>query len=129
MITKVEAIDLAKQFIKEELPSKSWFNHIKPHLKTILLYGSVAKRTNRENSDIDILMITPLAIEEEYTAGEYFYVYKSQTINIVLRSIERLRNIARAHDDALQKEVFRECEILFATDNEVKDLLNKIATI
>jgi len=37
------------------------------------LYGSVAKGTNRGDSDIDILLIVPLEVEQTYTSGEYFY--------------------------------------------------------
>jgi len=129
MITRTEAIDVARQFIENGLPRTSWFEHVESHLKATVLYGSVAKGTNRDDSDIDVLLIVPLAIEERYTTGEYFYDYRGQTMDIVLRSIERLRTIADEATDLFQKEVFRDCEIIAASDDEAQSLLNKIASI
>lgn len=127
MITRDEAIALVHQYIEDELLDMAWFKHIEPHIKAVLLYGSVAKNTNNESSDIDVLVIVPLAIEEQYTDGEYLYNYKGQIINIVLRSIEKLRIIAQAGNDSYQKEVFRGCSIITDNDEEVRDLLYKIA--
>lgn len=93
------------------------------------MYGSVAKGTNRPNSDIDILLILPLGLEESYTDGEYMYDYKGYEINIVLRSIERLRHIATEHTDTYQKEVFRDTVILKSNSNKVNNLLQTISTI
>ena len=129
MITKAQAIKLVNRYIKEELHDKPWYKHIEPHIKAVLLYGSISKGTNHEQSDIDILIIVPLAVEERYTAGEYNYEYRGQNINIVLRSIEKLRHIAQEHNDQFQKEVFRGCEILTASDGEVQGLLDRIADI
>jgi len=44
----------------------------------------------------------PLGIEQKYTVGEYFYNYKDISINIVLRSIEKLRKIAKSQNDTAQ---------------------------
>ena len=64
-ITKQKAVKLIKEFLKE-LDKKKWYINIKPYIKAILLYGSVAKGTNREDSDIDILIFVPLKIEQKY---------------------------------------------------------------
>ncbi len=122
-ITKIEAIDLAGNFIKQKLCEELWYKNINSHVSAILLYGSVAKGTNKPNSDIDILIILPLKIEEKFTKGEYFYDLEGQHINIVLRSIERLRKLANENNDQFQKEVFRNSEILYERDDEVRKLL------
>lgn len=103
MITKNEAIEIARDFISEELKKEAWFLKVKPSINAFVLYGSTAKRTNRPDSDIDIMIILPLDQEEKYTKGEYFYDYKGFKINIVLRSIEKLRKIAEEKKDLFQK--------------------------
>lgn len=128
-ITKPQAIRITSQFINDEFPGQAWYRQAKPYIRAILLYGSVAKGTNRPDSDIDLLIFMPLEIEEKYTTGEYVYPYKGYEINVVIRSIERLRKIAAVHRDPFQKEVFRESVILEATDDEVEQLLTGIATI
>ena len=98
---------------------------MEPFVKAIVFYGSRAKGLNKPDSDIDILLFTPLRAEEEYTKGEYFYKFNNYEINIVLRSIERLRKLAVEKDD-FQRGVFRDCEIIWEKDNEVKELIKKI---
>ena len=126
MINKNQAIKIAKDFLKKELEKEDWFIRVKPFVKAFVLYGSVAKETNKPDSDIDILIILPLEQEKKYTKGEYFYDYKNQKINIVLRSIEKLRKISSEKKDIFQKEVFRKSEVLMDTDGEVANLLNEI---
>jgi methionine-gamma-lyase len=94
-LTREKAIKIANEFLKEKLKQEAWFKVVEPHIKACLLYGSTAKGTNRQDSDIDILIILPLEHEERYTKGEYLYTFKEHEINIVLRSIERLRKIAK----------------------------------
>jgi 8-oxo-dGTP pyrophosphatase MutT (NUDIX family)/predicted nucleotidyltransferase len=125
-ITRLQAIRLAKRFIAEKLANEQWYQHSKPHIKAIVLYGSAAKGMNRVDSDIDLLIFMPLAIEESYTAGEYFYSFKNREINVVIRSIERLRRIAQEHNDAFQKEVLRNAAMIEAADEEVSKLLKAI---
>jgi len=125
-ITKKEAIKIVKEFLKTKLERKGWFSNVKPHIKAFILYGSVAKGTNRPDSDIDIMLILPLETEKKYTEGEYFYDYQGQKINIVLRSIEKLRRIAEEKNDQFQKEVFRKSEILIDRDGEIRGLLKEI---
>lgn len=129
MLSQSTAIELYKEFLCANLQNENWFQEIKEYIYATLLYGSVAKGTNREDSDIDILMIVPLAIEERYTGGEYFYKFQNQEINIVLRSIEKLRQIAKDKKDAFQKEVFRESIIINSKDDKVKTLLKEINSI
>ena len=126
MLSKNQAIKIAKAFLKTELEKEDWFVNVKPFVKAFVLYGSVAKETNKPDSDIDILLILPLEQEEKYTKGEYFYDYKNFKINIVLRSIEKLRKIASEKKDLFQKEIFRKAEILMDTGGEVKNLLKEI---
>ena len=128
-MNKIEAIQIANNFIAIDIKKVDWFVAIEPYIKAIIFYGSRAKGTNREDSDIDILIILPLEQEEKYTVGEYMYNYKNTEINIVLRSIEKLRTLAQEKKDAFQKEVFRESEILLDTDGEVTNLLKEISTI
>src|SRR3989344_6408660 len=68
-VTVFEAVRIIKEFIRGDLTRKNWFKKIKLHIKAILLYGSVAKGTNRPDSDIDILIITPLKIGSLLRAG------------------------------------------------------------
>ena len=129
MIDKKQAVKIAKSFIKDILYHESWYQTVRPLIKATLLYGSVAKDTDKAGSDIDILVILPLEAEKKHTVGEYFYDYQGHKINIDLRSIERLRKIAEAHNDLNQKEVFRDSILVNQTDDEVNNLLQKIATI
>ena len=128
MIEPKQAIKLYEKFAGDILPNEKWYKSISQYIKATLLYGSVAKGTNSEESDIDILIIVPLGIEEKFTDGEYFYTYREKEINIVLRSIEKLRLIAKEHKDAFLKEVFRKAVIINA-DDEVKTLLETINSI
>jgi predicted nucleotidyltransferase len=129
MINKEEAIVLVKEFINSEIEREEWFNNIKQYIKAFILYGSVAKETNKPDSDIDILIILPLEQEEKYTKGEYLYNYKGSKINIVLRSIEKLRAIALEKTDLIQKEIFTKSEVLIDVDGEVTNLLKEINNI
>jgi len=129
MMNKIQAIKIAKDFIKTKLENEEWFQNIKPYIKASILYGSAAKGTNRPDSDIDVMIILPLDQEKKYTKGEYFYDYQNQKINIVLRSIEKLRKIAEEKIDLFQKEVFRKAEVLADADGEVADLLREIDKI
>lgn len=125
-ISKSDAVFVLKRFISEELVNQDWYKKIKPYVKAMVLYGSVAKEKNRIDSDIDFLIFIPLHIEEKYTKGEYFFNFEGHEINTVLRSIERLRTIAEKNNDEFEKEVFRGSEILFEQDNEVRLLINNI---
>jgi inorganic pyrophosphatase len=128
MINKNQAKKIVKDFLETEL-EKEWFNKIKPSVKAFVLYGSMVKGTNKPESDIDIMIILPLEQEKAHTKGEYFYDYKDQKINIVLRSIEKLKKIAEDKNDLFQKEIFREAEVLSDTDGEVCKLLKEIDKI
>jgi predicted nucleotidyltransferase len=125
-ITKKEAIRIIKEFIPEILEKENWYGKIKEYIKAVVLYGSVAKGKNRPDSDIDFLIILPLEIEEKYTKGEYFFQFNNREINIVLRSIETLRKLAKEQNDAFQSEVFSDSEIIWEKDKEVRDLIEKI---
>lgn len=128
-ISRNEAINVLKRFISGELHRQNWYAQIEPYVKAMVLYGSVAKEKNRTDSDIDFLIFVPLEIEEKYTKGEYFFNFEGHEINIVFRSIERLRKIANEKKDEFQKEVFRGSEILFENDGEVRRLINNILDI
>lgn len=128
MIDQKQAIDIYKQFSNEVLGDEQWYKDIHDYILATLLYGSVAKGTNREDSDIDILIIVPLVIEEKYTSGEYTYTYDNNEINIVLRSVEKLEAIAIEHKDTFQKEIFRNAVIISSND-EVIGLLKSISNI
>src|SRR3989338_2021839 len=127
MINKKQAIKIAKDFLKTELEKEDWFIKVKPFVKAFVLYGSVAKETNKPDSDIDILIILPLEQEKKNTKGEYVYYYKNFKINIVLRSIEKLRKIASEKKDLFQKEIFRKSEVLMDAGGEVTNLLKEIS--
>jgi len=129
MIDKAQAIKIAKDFLETKLEKEEWFAKIKPAIKAFVLYGSVAKETDKSDSDIDIMMILPLAEEKEHTKGEYSYQYNGVEINIVLCSIEKLRKITSDKKDIFQKEIFRKSEILLDADGEVTGLLKKISEI
>ena len=128
-LNQKQAVEIYKQFLANVLSGETWYKNITLHIKATLLYGSIAKGTNREDSDIDILMILPLEIEEKFTKGEYFYNYQKYEINIVLRSIEKLREIAKAQTDNFQKEVFKNSIVIYSTDDEVETLLKRVDDI
>ena len=128
-ISKDDAIVFLKLYISSELKNLEWFSDIKPHIKAIILYGSTSKGTNKQGSDLDLLIIVPLDIEEKFTEGEYFYKFQNQEINIVIRSIERLRKLAKYRNDDFEAEVFKGSEILFESDSEVRMLSELIQEI
>jgi predicted nucleotidyltransferase len=129
MLKPEQAISIFKHFLEDALKNEGWYKAVNHYVKATILYGSVAKGTNREDSDIDILMILPIEIEEKFTKGEYIYSYHIYEINIVLRSIEKLRLLAQEQKDMFQKEVFRKSIIISAKNGEVKTLLKKIQKI
>lgn len=129
MINKNQAMGIAKDFLNNELEKDDWFIKIKPFIKAFVLYGSMAKETNKPDSDIDVLLILPLLQEKKHTKGEYFYNYKNIKINVVLRSIEKLRKIAAEKKDLFQKEVFRKAKVLMDIDGEVSGLIKEINKI
>jgi predicted nucleotidyltransferase len=128
MINQERAVKLYKEFSKEILVYEQWYRDISLFIEAILLYGSVAKGVNRSDSDIDILFILPLAIEEKFTVGEYFYQFGTHEINIVVRSIEKMRYIADEQKDTFQKEIFRDA-VIIDSNQEVEHLLARIGTI
>jgi predicted nucleotidyltransferase len=129
MVNKKQAIQILNDLVAEFLVNENWYKDTHRHIKATLLHGSVSKGTNRPDSDIDMLIILPLEVEEKYTKSEYSYNYQDQQINIVLRSIEKLRIIAGEQKDKFQKEVFSKSVLIYEKDNEVKKLLTKIAQI
>lgn len=127
MISKLEASQLVREFLDGDFKQEEWFKNIQEYSKAIVLYGSVVKRMNTIDSDIDVLVILPLEIEEKYTEGEYVYMYKKYEINIVCRSIEKLRELAKLEEkDLFQREVFRDSEIIWSKDDEVKKLIEAL---
>lgn len=127
MISKSEATELIKDFLESGLKQEDWFKNVQEYIKAIVLYGSVAKGMNTDSSDIDVLVFLPLGIEEKYTQGEYFYKYKNHEINIVCRSVEKLRELAKLEEkDLFQREVFRDSEIIWSKDDEVKSLIDNL---
>ena len=127
MITKSEAVELVKEFLEGDLKKEEWFRNVQDYVKAIILYGSVSKGTNRPDSDVDVLVILPLGVEEKCTKGEYVYTYKNFEINIVCRSIEKLRALATAEEkDLFQREVFRDSEIIWEADSEIKTLIESL---
>ena len=125
-MTRGEAIKLIERFISERLPDEDWYKQIQNHIKAIVFYGSRAKETNRPDSDVDILIILPLETEKKYTAGEYVFQYEGQEINIVLRSIEKIRKIAKEGASQEEAEPFVQSEIIWESDGEVRNLMGQI---
>ncbi len=125
-LDRSNAITILKDYIKTDLPKLDWFNQVKKDLKAIVFYGSTAKELNRPDSDLDMLMFMPLEIETQYTKGEYLYTYQGREINLVIRSIERLRELGREQNDPFEAEIFRNCEILYESDPECGDLIKRI---
>ena len=70
--------------------------------------------------------ILPLVVEEKHTTGEYVLSYAGQEFNIVMRSIEKLRQLAIGPLDAFQAEVFGDSKMIWQKDKEVKDLITRM---
>ncbi len=121
--------ELIKDFLKKRIISELWYQDIEGYLKAIILYGSVAKGTNRSDSDIDLLFILPIDVEKKYTKGEYVYQYNGKEYNIVIRSIEKLREIAGGKPDLFQAEIFRKSIVVWKKDDEVSKLIFEIAGV
>ncbi len=127
-MNKSLATRLIRSFVRNKLSRVRWYREVKPYLKAIILYGSVAKGLAHPGSDIDVLIIVPLEIEVKYTKGEYFYRYKNNVINIVLRSVERLRKLSNERRDIFQANIFWKSKIIWASDCEVKNLIKLLLT-
>ena len=126
-LTRSEAIEIVKEFVSGPLEEEEWFVNIKPFVKAVIFYGSTSKELNRPDSDLDILLIVPIDTEEKYApAGEYYFNYKGREIDVVLRSIEKLRVIAKEGKDEFQAEVFRMSEIIWESDNEIREIIKKL---
>ncbi len=128
-LSRKQGIELLKSYIDTKLPKLRWYKQIKPYIKAIVFYGSTAKGLNRPDSDLDILIFVPLKIEAKYTKGEYFYKFNGREINIVLRSIERLRKLGKEQNNSFESEVFRKCRILYELDSEVRILVKQIRAV
>lgn len=122
-ITKDQAIGVASRFLEQILPKDYWYQKVSEDTKAILMYGSVAKETNSHKSDIDIMVILPLESEKKYTEGEYVYKFEGHEVNVVLRSIEKLRTINFSKDN-FQQEIFLNCVFLFESDDEIRNILS-----
>lgn len=127
-LDRIEAIRILKEYIKTNITKLKWYQHVKTHIKAIVFYGSTAKGLNKPESDLDILIFVPLKIEVKYTKGEYFYTFKGRDINIVLRSVERLRKLGKEKNNLFEANVFSKCKILYESDSEVKILIKKITS-
>ncbi len=125
-MNKLQAIGLCCDFLNSILEKEDWFIKTKPSIAAILLYGSTARGTNRPDSDIDILIFMPLALEKKFTRGEYFYNFKNVEFNIVIRSLERLRELAADNYNQKEADVFEGCVMLAQTNNEVGKLIGRI---
>ncbi len=119
-------LPLINEFVDKRVIFESWYQDILPHLNGIVFYGSSAKGTNRPDSDIDLLFILPLEIEEKYTNGEYFIEYNGYEFNIVMRSIEKLRKIAFGEYDQFQAEIFRSSIVINEKGQLLSNLISKI---
>lgn len=128
LMTRDEAIRLVQRFVEERLPQERWYVCAKEHVKAIVFYGSRAKEANRSDSDVDIMIVLPLEIEKRCTSGEYNIPYDGWKMNVVLRSIEKIRQIAQAGTDEFQAEIFRKSEIIWESDSEARELINKITS-
>jgi len=128
-LSRKEGMEILNSYLELGLPKLKWYQQIKSHIKAIVFYGSTAKGLNRIDSDLDILIFVPLKIEKEYTKGEYLYKYHNREINIVLRSMERLRKLGREQNSFFESEVFRKSKILSESDSEVKTLIKKIRAV
>jgi predicted nucleotidyltransferase len=124
-ITGKEAIEIIKNFIDDSLVKEEWYKSIQKYVEAIILYGSTVKGTNLEDSDIELLIIVPLKIEQKYTQ-EYSYNYGGYEINLVLMSIERLKKLAKEQNDLLQAEVFRKSEVIWEKNKKVRNFIEKI---
>lgn len=127
-LSRKDGIEIVKSYLETKLPKLTWYKNIKPYIKAIIFYSSTAKGLNKPNSDLDLLIFLPLKIEAKYTKGEYFYKFNGRDINIVLRSIERLRKLSKEHNNSFESEVFRKCRILYESDSEVRTLIKKVRT-
>lgn len=127
-LTRSEAINIANNYLETELPKFDWYQSVEPAISAILMFGSTGRGENRPDSDIDILIFVPLEIEEEFTTGEYMYEYEGREINIVLRSIERLRKLADGPCNQFETNVFAGTEILEDDTGEVTRLIELMRT-
>lgn len=125
-ITRNQAIVLLDTYIKSELPKKKWYKQVQSKISAMVFYGSTAKRKNRANSDLDLLVFLPLKVERKFTRGEYSYQYKKREINVVIRSIERLKILSKLNYNEFENEIFRMSKILWESDNTVRNCIKKI---
>jgi len=125
-INRDEAVSILKEYINSVLIKKEWYKNIEPYIKAVVFYGSTAKGLNRADSDLDLLIFVPLKTEKKFTKGEYLYKYYGRKINIVIRSVERLRKLGLEQNNKFETEIFKNSEVLSEKDSEVRLLIKRL---
>lgn len=101
---RIEAIILAKKFVKEELIKNTWFRklHVNKAYSLVILTGSVVQGNKDSFSDLDLFVIVPYKNQIKYRLSpEYTYKYEGIDIEISLVTTEKLES-----DQITKKHVY-----------------------
>lgn len=88
-----ELTSLVSKLLGPEQQVENALKPISDRVDLALIYGSVAKRTDHANSDIDLMLVSDtLTLEEVFEALEAAEINLSRTINPTLYTREEFRN-------------------------------------
>lgn len=101
-ISQLNIVYFIQTFVRDKLQRQRWYSQTHKHIEGITITGSVTHGFADRYSDIDLHVFMPLKYEECYTKSEYIYIYHQHHINVIIRSSERLRRLAKSQDDTEQ---------------------------
>ncbi|WP_026224287.1 nucleotidyltransferase domain-containing protein [Marinobacter gelidimuriae] len=100
-----ELSSLASKLLGPEQQVEDAFNSISDKIDLALIYGSVAKRTDHANSDIDLMLVSDsLTLEEVFEALGPAEIKLSRTINPTLYNQEEFKK-RRANKNPFLRKV------------------------
>lgn len=100
-----ELLSLASKLLGPEQQVEDALNSISDEIDLALIYGSVAKRTDHANSDIDLMLVSDsLTLEEAFEALRPAEIKLSRTINPTLYKQEEFKK-RRANKNSFLRKV------------------------
>lgn len=96
--------------------------HLTPKLKFAVLFGSVARGEERADSDIDILLIGDLSLDEALVALQGVERVLNRAINPVVFSVGEFTHKLRTGNHFLKTVLARQKTLLVGDENELREL-------
>lgn len=114
-----ELSSLVSKLLGPEQQVENALNSISDKIDLALIYGSVAKRTDHANSDIDLMLVSDsLTLEEAFEALEPAEINLSRTINPTLYKQEEFKKRRANNNPFLRKVLEGQYILLKGSINE-----------